>query len=295
MPFKDIRVQDQDDISDTALDYSCNLPKSLISALHIRINGTGGSTAALTNALISKVRIDTDGKDKKPLELSVVQLVRREGILFGIPVAITNADGAYSEVPFNHFFGTKARDKRLMLDLRRCNKRKLAFTFSAVLFNAVSKFTTGTCKITIIATVWVGATPTGYRGHIRQEQVLAFATGTGDLQTYDLPLHQGGMIAFIEIIVSAVTTVENIEFTANSDSVLILNEHIRDIIHRMNYERHLDTALTASAYIDFMFVNRYETQLASLPVCSLMENSKLVIERGATTTTVTILLGTILA
>lgn len=293
--WKDVKVKDQAAIADTDTSKGFDLPKALISAIHVRINGTGGSSAALAYTMVTKARIDTDGKDKKPLDLSSAQLVRREGILFGIPPAVTNANGAYSEIPFAYYAGVKARDKRLMLDLRKCNKRKLNLTFDAVLFNATSRFTSGTIKITIIATCWIGVAPPEFRGHIRQEEALSFATGTGDKQTYDLPIHKGGMLAFIDITVSAVTTVENVELTANSDSIQLINEHIRDLIHRMNYERHLDTALTLTAYFDFMFVDRYETQLTSLPSCDKINSTKLIVERGATTTTVVIVLGTILS
>ena len=232
MVWKDVRVYDQQSIADTDTSWKGNLPKALISALHVRINGTGGSSAALAYTMVTKARIDTDGRDKKPLELSSAQLARREGILFGIPPACQNANGAYSAIIFSHYFGTKARDKRLMLDLRTCNKWELALTFDAVLFNATSRFTTTTIKITFIAVCWLGATPVGYRGHIRMEEALNLATGTGDTNPqYDMPIYSGGMLAFLEITVSAITTVENVELSANGDSVSIINEHIRDTIN----------------------------------------------------------------
>lgn len=294
--WKDIRVRDQAPILDTAVDYKCSLPKALISALHIRINGTGGSGAALAYTNVEKARISTDGLDKKPLDLSATQLVRREGILFGIPPAIENNNGAYSAIPFNHYFGTRARDKRLMLDLRKANKRELFLKFDAVLFDAVTKFTAGTIVITIIAVCWVGETPPEYQGHIRMEEALSLATGTGDTQPQmEMPLHSGGKLAFMDFTVSDTTTVENIELSANGDRVSLLNIHFRDLVHRMNYQRHLDTILTLTAYVDYMFVDRFMTQLVSLPLIDQMKTWKLVVERGTTTTTVVVVLGTILA
>lgn len=295
MVFKEERIKDADSIGDTDTSYECDLPKALISALHLRIHGTGGATSvALAYTMITNVRIDTDGNDGKPLDLSSAQLARRAGILEGIPPAPTSADGAYSQIPLPIYFGTKAKDKRLMLDLRGCSKRKLKLTFDTDLIDA-ARFAAGAPKFTLIAMVWVGAVPPEYMGHIRQEQVLSQATGTGDLGPwYDLPLHKDGKLAFMDITVSAVTTVENVELTAKNDSIHLINEHIRDIINRMNVERHLDTALTLTAYYDWMFLDRYETQVDELPIVGLLgESTKLVIERGATTTTVVLCLGTI--
>jgi len=295
MVFKETRVKDAEAIADAATDYECDLPKALISALHIRIHGTGGAGAvALAYTMLTNVRIDTDGKDTKPMDESSAQLARRSGILEGIPQAPTSSAGAYSDIPLNLYFGTEKRDKRMMLDLRGCSKRKLKLTFDAVLV-AATRFAAGAPKFTLIAVVWIGNPPIEYVGkHIRQEQILSQATATGDFGPwYNTPLYQNGQLAFLDITVSAVTTVENVELTAKNDKISLINEHFRDIMGRMNFERHLDTALTLTAYYDWMFLDRYKTQIEELPSCDLLEDTKLVIERGATTTTIVLCLGTL--
>lgn len=294
--WKPLRVSDADSLtSDAALAYVTTLPKAAITALQIRIHGTGGAGAvALTYAMVTKVKITTDKGDKKPLELSATQLVRRAGIMEGIPPATTSGAGAYSDIPFPVYFGTKAADRRFLLNLRDCNKRELELTFDATLV-AATRFAAGAVRVSIIAICWVGDLPPEYCGHIRQEEALNLATGTGDTQPQStMPNHPGGKLAFMDFTVSAVTTVEDIVLTGNSDSILLITEHFRDIMQRMNVERHLDTALTLTAYYDFMFEDRYASQIDALPSLDQMTSWKLVVERGATTTTLVVVQGTIL-
>jgi hypothetical protein len=297
MVWQPVKVVDELAIGDTDTTYEVDLPKELITALHLRIAGNGGATTpALAYTDVTNVRIDTDGRDKKPVDLSAVQLVRRAGIIHGIPPTCTNgAAGAYCDIPFSIYFGTKPRDSRLMLDLRNSNQRKLKLTFSGALVG-VNDFAAGQAQLTVIAIVWRGGTPPEHMGHIRQEQVYALATGTGDTNPiYDLPMHSGGKLAFMDFTVSAVTTVENIELTARSDSMTLINQHFRDLTQVQAIERHLDTELTLTAYYDWMFISRYEDQVANLPDMSLLGNQlKLIVERGATTTTLVIVMGTIL-
>lgn len=296
--FKLVRVKDEEVITDAATSWEVDLPKALISTIGIRIAGLGGAgTPAMAYTLVTNVRIDTDGKDSKPLELSATQIVRRQGIMQGIPYACTSgAAGAYCQIPFQIYFGTKAKDRRLMLDLRNCNKRKMTFTFSAALVGA-NLFAAGNAKLTILAVTWEGIDPPEHMGHIRQEQVLSQATGTGDFGAwYDMPIHPRGKLAFIDFTVSDTTTVANIELTAKSDTISLINEHFRDIVNRMNYGRHLDTALTLTAYKDFMYIDRFESDPNECPVNDQLGNQmKLTFERGATTTTIVIILGTIMA
>lgn len=293
--WKPVLVKDGANIGDAETSFKCSLPKALITALHIRIHGTGGSAAALAYTMVTHVRVKTDGADKKPLDLTSTQLVRREGILMGIPPAVTNANGAYSDIPFSYYAGVRARDQRLMLDLRKCNKRDLELTFDAVLFNATSRFTTGTITIEIVAVCWVGAVPADYVGHIRQEEVLSLATGTGNISPYyEMPLHKNGSLAFVEFTFSAITTVTKINWTANTNALTLVNMRARDILAQMNRERHLDTALTLNCYYDFMYEERYKSQLSNVPLTNTLTDTALVISRGATTTTIVIVLGTIL-
>lgn len=293
--FKAIVVKDQASIADTDTDYSCKLPKALIAALYVIISGTGGSGAALAYSMVTKVKIDAD-KHGKMLELSADQLVRRAGIKHGTPFAVQNNNGAYSQIAFPIYAGNRPRDTRAMYDLKKCSKRAFELTFDAVLFNATTRFTTGTIKITIVAIVWAGAKPAGYRGYIKQEQAVSRATGTGDLKIEDdMPLDKRGHYVDVDITVSDVTSVENVLWTGNSETLQLINEHFRANLLRVNYERDLSAALTLNGFWDWSFINKSRDQFRDLPNCDKISDTTLVIERGATTTTVVICTGILVA
>lgn len=296
MGFKEIIVKDQDAISNTATSYSCVLPKSPITSIGIRINGTGGSAAAVAYTMVTKAVIETDTKHKRLVELSSTQLVRRQGLMHGTPPVVMNANGAYSEIPFFIFAGHKVRDKAMMFPLHKANKRELQLTFDTDLLDATSRFTTGTIKITVTAVVWEGALPREYVGFISQQQELSQATGTGDLEYKTMSLPPHGEYIDLDITVSAITTVELIHWTGTKSvggDEDVYKKGLRDVVRENFPNRDLSATLTLTGFIDWARNGRDEQDYHNGVKCDRYQASNFKVERGSTTTTVVICSGII--
>jgi len=290
--FKTIIAERRNPYTAAASSWSCTLPKAPISSIEVRIAGTGGAgTVALANTMVSNVKLISE-KDKY-VDLSTVQLVRREGILEGIPRAITNADGAYSELLLAILAGKKKRDKQLMFDLTDCATRSLELTFDANLVGA-TRFAASNPFITVTCEAWEGPLPAEYLGYLKQWQVASITTGTGDYTIKDLPVE--GKYDEIDVTASAATTLNEglLELWAKNESILWHSELFRDSVNKMNYQRHLDTALTLNALIDLAMNDRFEYDYTQCPDTADMENVHLKVQRGGTTTTLVVCVGTLI-
>jgi hypothetical protein len=242
--------------------------------------------------MVPNVKV-TSEKDKY-VDMSAAQLVRRAGIIQGIPYACTSAVSDYSQIIFPILAGKRKRDAECMFPLVDCETRTLELTFDANLVGS-TRFAASNPFITVTCEIWEGAHPPAYKGYLKQWQVASLATGTGDVTVDTLPVE--GKYADMDITASDITTLREglVEVWAKNESLLWHSELWQDTVDKMNYQRHLDTALSLTDFIDWAMNDRYEPDYTALPDTTGTENVHLKVQRGSTTTTLVVCVGVLKA
>jgi hypothetical protein len=266
---------DQKSISDSATIEVVKLPQSIISAIHMRLSGTGGSGTPAVDNLIATTKIKTDKGyifDMRSEDMHI--LARKKS---GRKPIITNSSGAYTETNHSIYFGRFPKDKALMLDIRNSNVRQMELTFGTLV--ATTAFATGTVTLTITIDEWIGALPSGYKGFLGAKEVENKATGTGKC-TFDL--FQGGKLAGLLINVGTITTIRQVTVGDKKESIIFGKANFRDLLNVGNIEYlNIDAVETAYAYWTFY---QPEGEVGELPLLT-MSDPIVSIERGATTST----------
>jgi hypothetical protein len=263
---------DQKSISDSATLEIVKLPQAVISAIHMRLSGTGGAGTPAVDNLIATTKIKTDKGyifDMRSEDMLV--LARKKT---GRKPTITNASGAYTEVNQHIYFGRHPKDKALMLNISNSNVRQMELTFGTLV--AATAWATGTVVLTITIDEWIGALPSEYKGFLGAKEVENKATGTGKC-TFDL--FQGGKLASLLINVGTITTIRQVTVGDKKESVQFGKANFRDLLNIHNIEDlNIDAVETLYAHWTF-----YE-DLDKLPLLT-MSDPCVSIERGATTST----------
>jgi len=276
MAWKKTVLADYDEkgIADGATLEVVKLPKSIISAIYLRLSGTGGSGTPAVDDLIATMKVKTDKGYVIDLRSADAHAIAKQ--ICGTHPTVTNASGAYSETNHHIYFGRKPRDRTLMLDLRNSNVRTLELTFGTLI--ATTAFATGTVKLTITIEEWIGSLPSEYKGFISMKEVEDKATGTGKC-TFEL--FQGNKLMGVLITVSAITTVRQVCISDKKKTVVFAEVNFRDILNIGNAENDLASAESLIAFLSF-----YDKQkdLMELPILD-MSDPVLTLERGSTTTT----------
>jgi len=266
---------DQSGIADGATLAVIKLPKSVISAIHLRLSGTGGSGTPAVDDLIATLKVKTDKgyvTDLRSEDAHALALKK-----CGTHSTVTNATGAYSATDQHLYFGRKPRDRALMLNLLNSNIRSLELTFGTLV--ATTAWATGTVVLTVTLEEWVGALPSEYKGFLSEKEVESKATGTGKTV---FELFQGNKLAGALITISAIATVRQVTVSDKKESVSFGKVNFRDLLNLDNMEAHKDTVETLIAHWQFY---DEELNLTQLPDLSKVSDPILALERGATTTT----------
>jgi hypothetical protein len=266
---------DQKSISDTATLEVVKLPQTLISAIHMRLSGTGGSGTIAVDDLIATTKIKTDKGYIFDMRSQDMMTLTQQ--ITGRKPKVTNATGAYSETNQSIYFGRYPKDKALMLDLRNSNVRTMELTFGTLV--ATTAFATGTVTLTITIDEWVGAPPPEYRGFLSAKEVENKATGTGKT-VFDL--FQGYRLAALLINVGTIDTVRQVTVSDKKESIIFGKINFRDILNIANIEHQNITALQTN-YAYWMFYNPIG-DIGELPLL-IMSDPAVSIERGTTSTT----------
>jgi len=277
MPWKRAVLADWDEgaIGDSDTTKAIKLPQALISSIHLRLSGTGGSGTPAVDNLIATAKVKTEKGYIFDMRSEDMHLLARA--ISGRKPDITNATSAYSAT--NHFiyFGRKPRDKALMLDLRNSNVRLLELTFGTLI--ATTAFATGTVKLTVTIDEWVGNPPPQYKGFMSCKEVENKATGTGKAV---FELFSGNKLMGLFINIGTITTIRQVTISDKRESVVFGKVNFRDLVAEHNHYFRPDTAETVNAlWALWDNSDNFDTLLPVLsmadPVCS--------IERGSTTST----------
>jgi len=265
---------DEAGISDGSSAEIVKLPKAIISAMHIRLHGTGGSGTPSVDDLIATMKVKTNKGYVTDLRSEDAHAIAKQ--ITGTQPTVTNATGAHTEVNQALYFGRKPRDRSLMLNLLDSNVRTLELTFGTLI--ATTAWATGTVKLTVTIEEWVGALPSEYKGMISMKEVEDKATGTGKTV---FELYQGNKLMGALITVSAITSVRQVTVGDKKESIIFAKVNFRDILNIGNAENDLSSAETVIAFLPF-----YDKQKDLMDIPKLdMSDPILALERGSTTTT----------
>jgi len=277
--WKETVLTDYDEagISDSATIEVVKLPQALISAIHIRLSGTGGSgTIALDTdpTLITRVKIKTSKGYVVDATGTQLRTLARK-ITGTIPKVGNNTD-AYSELVIPIYSGRKVKDKALMLDILNDVVRQMEISFGTLI--ATTAFATGTVRLSINIVEWIGDKPKQYKGYLGFKEVEDKATGTGKA-TFEL--FQGNKLAGLLIEVVTITTVRQVTVSDKKESIQFAKANWRDILNKDNSENDKETAETTWAHWEFYDEGE---ELEALPDLSKVSDPVCTIERGTTTT-----------
>lgn len=265
---------DEAGIGDSETSKIVKLPKAIISAIILRLHGTGGSGTPAVDDLIATMKLKTDKGYVTDLRSEDAHAIARQ--ICGTHPTVTNATGAHTEVNQHLYFGRKPRDRSLMLNLLNSNVRTLELTFGTLI--ATTAWATGTVKLTVTIEEWIGSLPSELKGFISMKEVEDKATGTGKTV---FELYQGNKLMGALITISAITSVRQVTIGDKKESVIFAKVNFRDILNIGNIENDLDTAETLIAFLPF-----YDKQKDLMDIPKLdMSDPILALERGATTTT----------
>jgi hypothetical protein len=267
---------DEKGIDDNATSEVIKLPNSIISAIHLRLSGTGGSGTPAVDNLIATTKIKTDKGYIFDMRSEDMHVLAKK--ITGRKPIITNSSGAYSETNHSIYFGRFPKDKALMLDLRNSNVRLIELTFGTLV--ATSAFATGTVKLTVTIDEWVGALPPEYVGFLSAKEVENKATGTGKAV---FELFSGNRCAALLINVGTITTVRQCTLSDKSEKVIFGKANFRDLLNIHNIED-LNITAVETLYAYWAFYDKDPKSIGTLPYLS-MSDPILSIERGSTTTT----------
>jgi hypothetical protein len=266
---------DQKGIADGATIENIKLPQAVISAIYLRLNGTGGSGTPAVDDLIATMKVKTGNGYVTDLRSADAHAIAKKKC--GTHPKVTNATGAYTETNHALYFGRKPRDRTLMLDLRGSNVRTLELTYGTLI--ATTAWATGTVKLSVTIEEWVGTMPSEYKGFLSEKEVEDKATGTGKA-VFDL--FQGNKLAGILITISAITTVRQVTVSDKKESVTFGKVNFHDLLNIDNSESDKDSVETLIAHWQFYDEN---PDFPELPDLSKVSDPIVALERGTTTTT----------
>lgn len=266
---------DEGAIADSDTSKTIKLPQAIISSIHLRLSGTGGSGTVAADNLIATAKVKTDKGYIFDMRSADMHILARA--LTARKPTITNGTSAYSETNHSIYFGRHPKDKMGLLDLRNSNVRLIELTFGTLI--ATTAFATTTVKLTVTIEEWVGELPAEYRGFISAKEVEDKATGTGKCV---FELFSGDKLLGVFINISAITTVRQVTITDKKESVNFGKANFRDLLNLHNAEYAVDTVETLNAL--WKLVDWADMLTTQLPLLS-MSDPILAIERGATTTT----------
>jgi len=274
MPWKTTVLTDYDEkgIADSATIEIVKLPQAVISAIHMRLSGTGGSGTPAVDNLLATTKIKTEKGYVFDMRSADMHVLARKKC--GRKPTITNASGAYTSVNHSIYFGRFPKDKALMMNLMNSNVRQMELTFGTLI--ATTAWATGTVKLTITIEEWLGANE--IKGFLGAKEVEDKATGTGKC-TFEL--FQGGKLAGLLINVGTITTIRQVTIGDKKESVIFGKANFRDLLNIHNIEfLNIDAVETLYAYWSFLD----KKDIADLPLLT-MSDPVVTIERGATTST----------
>jgi hypothetical protein len=266
---------DEGAIADADTAKIIKLPQALISAIHLRLSGTGGSGTPAVDALIATMKIKTD--KGYVVDLRSADALKIARALYGTQPQVVNATGAYTAVNQSIMFGRKRRDPACLLNVTSSNVRQLELTFGTLI--AATAWATTTVKLSVTIEEWIGAVPAQYKGFIGAKEVENKVTGTGKA-VFDL--YQGGKLAGIFINIGTITTVRQVTICDKKMTVIFGQVNFRDLVAEHNIEFNPDTVETLDAL--WVLWDRLDTLETQLPVLS-MSDPCVIVERGTTTTT----------
>jgi len=279
MGWKRSVLEDWDEgaIGDSDTSKTVKLPQALISAIHLRLSGTGGAGTPAVDNLLATIKIKTKNGYITDLQSADDLLIARA--LTGRKPTITNSSGAYTETNHSLYFGRFPKDKAFMLDLTNDNVRMIEVTFGTLI--ATTAWATTTVKLTVTVDYWQGTPPSEYTGQFFSwKQVEDKATGTLKA-TFEL--FNGVRLAGLWIVIGTITTIRQVTIGDKPMSIIFGKTNFRDLVNIHNLEVNPDTAETVVALWKF-WEDQGQSFMTDLPVLS-MSDPVCTIERGATTST----------
>lgn len=266
---------DEGAIADADTSKAIKLPQAVISAIHLRLSGTGGAGTPAVNNLLATMKMKTHIGYVTDLRSEDAHKIARAKT--GTIPTITNATGANTAVNHSIYFGRKPKDKALMLNLLNSNVRLLELTFGTLI--AATAWATTTVKLTVTIDEWVGALPPQYKGFLSEKEVENKATGTGKAV---FELFNGNKLAGLFINIGTITTIRQCTISDKKESVVFGKANFRDLLNLHNHQLDVETAETLDAL--WALYDDSDALDTLLPVLS-MSDPILSIERGATTST----------
>lgn len=258
---------------------SIKLPKGVYADVHMRLSGTGGSG---TVALDTDPTMITRFKIKKSNEIIVdttgtkLRALARKKT--GTIPMVTEGTSAYSELVVGHYFGRHPYDKAGLLIADDATFIEASFGTLV----AATAFVTATVAVTIFGQMWVGPLPAEYVGTLGCVEVEDKATATG---RGVFNLHKDVKISGLLIEVATITTVGEVTLQNTDGKPVLMVQQWRDILNADNEKSDKDTAETTLAVWDFAGSS---DKMPALPDLSRLTDPVLVVERGATTTVVSV-------
>jgi hypothetical protein len=266
---------DEGGLLDADTSKTIKLPPSVISAIHLRLSGTGGAGAVAVDNFIATVKVKSD--KGYIFDMASADMLVLARAITGRKPTITNAASAYSETNQSIYFGRHPRDKTFLLDLTKSNVRTMEVTFATLV--AATGFATGTVKFTVTIEEWLGDLPPEYKGFISSKVVEDKATGTGKCI---FELFSGVKLIGALINIGTITTVRQCTISDKSEKIMFGKANFRDLLNIHNHENAVDAVETLNALWRLAdWTDLFNTELPMLS----MSDPVLSIERGATTTT----------
>lgn len=266
---------DQGAIADAATSQIVKLPQALISAIHIRLSGTGGSGTPAVDDLITELKVKTDKNYIYDMLSADCHVLEKH--LLGTQPTVTNASGAYTETNHSIYFGRFVRDQSYMLDLRSSNVRQLELSFGTLI--ASTAWATGTVVLTVTIDEFIGQP--ALKGCIGWKLVDNKVTGTGVIP---FDLYQGYVTVGILCYVGTITTVRNCILSDKKKSVIFALANFRDLMNQGNAEDNTATADSLYALMKF-WGDEGDPTPTQFPDLSMLSDPAFIIDRGTTTTT----------
>ncbi len=267
---------DEKGIEDTQTIEIVKLPQAIISAIHLRLSGTGGTGTIAVDHLIATMKVKTDkGYICDMRSADARTLCRKKTGRGGI---VTNATSAYSQTCHHIYFGRFPKDKALLLDLTQSNVRLMELTFGKLI--DATAFAAGTVRLAITIDEWIGSMPAEHIGYLSEKEVEDKPSGTGKTI---FELFSGNKLAGLLINIGTITTVRQITISDKKETMIFGKINFRDLLNIHNIEElNIDTLETL-----YGFWKLYDKDPKSLPALPLltMPDPICAIERGGTSTT----------
>ena len=211
-----------------------------ISAIAIEVRCTNGSTdnkANLLAACISSIEV-IDGSDVlyslDGYEAEAFTAYFLKAMQFSIwSEAGSTVQSLLAIIPFGRFLG----DQQYALDpLRFTNLQvRINWNIAAVRAVAVTAFATGTCTLTVVPYVMMGARkPIGL---ITAKEIYSWVTVSGSTEYIDLPTdntYLGIMYRATKAATAPITVINNVKIHANQEAITLFNLRGSDLVRQMS-------------------------------------------------------------